>query len=492
MCREGLRRLRQSSPGTRLAAPVTVALLMLVGPVGLTSAAASGSSTPVRFGRPSLVAPFPSGWTEPRVAVGPDGTAWAVTNDPRTGDAAVLFSRDGRHWTRTPRELPGQVSASTDTDIVVTHTGRVIVTELDDSGLRIVTGYTDDRGRTWTSSRGTSFADSDRPWLAVGPNDPRTHQPRVYLLFHNLFTGSAVHEMFVATSTDGGASFGPPVPVAPPGSQAFLDLQCADSGGPSGLVVDRHTGRAYAVFGTRSSAAGGCGASATGEFEINVVGETRVWVATSPNGSLGSWSDSVAYDGAPDTVSASFEPATIDSAGNIYVAFSQTARRYPDFGQAAVRYVWARPGATHWSSPVTVTSGKPVGTYDPTPVAGASGRLAIAYYRAAPAPHGPPRWSLRLATVRRATGHSPRVAHAIVDSRSAYAESANDMGGSCASGPLAGAENGLECNRANDDLGIGLSQNCGLLVVYPMTKNSAPDDAPGTWSALQDAGPRLC
>ncbi|MDQ1705751.1 MAG: repeat-like domain [Frankiaceae bacterium] len=469
----------------------------------LLSAAVAGLSTLVpsvagagpsvaHFGRPMLVATMPSGWTEPRVAVAPDGTAWTVTNDAHTGDAIVLSARDGRHWTRTPNELPGQTAPSVDTDIVVTRTGRVIVTELDGASLRFVTGYTDDRGRTWTASTGTSYADTDRPWLAVGPNDPTTHQPRVYLLFHNLFSGAAGHEMFVATSVDGGATFGPPVPIALPGSQAFLDLQCADSGAPSAVAVDQRSGRIYAVFGTRSSLAGGCGASATGTFEINVVGETRVWVATSTDGSAGSWTDSLAYDAAPDTLSASFESAAVDPAGTVYVAFAQTAHPYPDFSKAAIRYVWARPGGARWSAPVTVTSGSPVGTYDPTLVAGAPGSIAVAYYQGTPAQGSAPRWSLRLATVRRATGPSARITHAVIDRRPSYAQTANDMGGSCASGPLAGAENGLQCSRANDDFGIALDRDCRLLVIYPSVANRAPGAAPGTWSARQDGGPRLC
>jgi hypothetical protein len=467
-------------------------LAALAGVSALLAPAAVAGPSHVGFARPTLVAGMPHGWTEPRVAVAPNGTAWTVTNDPKTGDAIVLFSADGRHWTRTKTELPGQSSASTDTDIVVTSTGRVIVTELDGSGLRFVTGYTDDGGRTWTASKGTSYADTDRPWLAVGPKDPTTHQPRVYLLFHNLFTGSAAHEMFVATSTDGGATFGPPVPVAPPGSQAFLDLQCADSGAPSAIVVNQHTGQIYAVFGTRSSAAGGCGASATGTFEINVVGETRVWVATSTDGAAGSWTDSLAADAAPDTLSASFESAAIDRHGTVFVAYAQTAHAYPDFSRAAVRYVWASPGLAHWSHPLTVTPGAPVGTYDPTLVAGAAGRIAVAYDQGEPAQGGAPRWTLRLATVTGATGRTPHVQHLVVDPRPAYAESADAMGGSCASGPLAGAENGLECNRASDDFGIALDNHCRLLLVYPMTKNAAPGAAPGTWSARQDAGPTLC
>src|SRR5207253_3163196 len=87
-------------------------------------------------------------------------------------------------------------------------------------------------GATWTASSGATLADQDRPWLATGPGN------RVYLLFHNLASGGVEHEMFVSTSTDGGATFAPPVPIAPPGSAAYLDLQCADSGAPSAQTAN--------------------------------------------------------------------------------------------------------------------------------------------------------------------------------------------------------------------------------------------------------------
>lgn len=472
---------------------VPAALTLLTATLAVAGAPARASApAETTFGRPVLLAGMPSGWTEPRVVTAPDGVMWAATNDPSSGHLVVMYSADGRRWHRTVTDPPGQQEPTTDVDLVVTASGRVIVTELDGAAVRFVTDYTDDAGRVWSTSRGTSYADTDRPWLAVGPVDPATRQSRVYLLFHNLLTGSALHEMFVATSRDGGASFGPPVPIATPGSAPFLDLQCADSGAPSALVVDRQTGRIYAVFGTRSSAAGGCGASATGTFEVNVVGETRIWVASSPDGTLGSWTDHLAYDGAPDTVSASFETASIDSAGSVYVAFAQTAHTYPDFSRAAVRYVATRDGAEHWSRPVTVTGGSPVGTYDPTVAAGGAGQLLIAYDEGQPANNGVPTWTMRFARVTNALGPRPHVVHGLIDRRPAYAETADEMGGSCATGPLAGAENGLLCDRASDDFGITLTRDCRVLVVYPTTRNSAAGSEGGTWAATQRSGASLC
>jgi hypothetical protein len=475
------------TPGRRLAlAFVAVAAVA----AAIAPAAASGATT---FGAAVRLAGLKSGFTEPRLAYGPDGTSWVITNDPDTGDAIVLSSTDGgTTWRRTPTEFPGQQQATPDTDIAVTRTGRIIATELDGAGVSFVTAYTDDRGHTWTPVQGTSTADTDRPWLAVGPDDPATHQPRVYLFWHNLVSGIAQHLMNVQTSTDGGATFGPPVPVALPGSRAYLDLQCADSGAPSSLTVDPRTGRIYAVFGTRTSALGGCGASVTGQPEANVVGETRIWVATSSDGSVGSWTDTLAADAGDKVVSASFETSALDAGGNLYVAYAQTRNPYPDFSQADVRYVRAPAGGTRWSAPVVVAPGTPVGHYDPTIAAGDRGRVAIAYYEGAPRAGQPPVWSVRDAVITAADTSRPQITYGVVDPRPAYAQTADDMGGACSSGPLAGLENGFLCDRAADDWAVGLDSRCRLTVVYPMSVNGAPGSAPGTWAAVQRGAPTLC
>jgi hypothetical protein len=319
-----------------------------------------------------------------------------------------------------------------------------------------------------------------------------THRPRVYLLFHNLVTGIGQHNMFVATSNDGGASFGAAVPLTLPGSQAYLDLQCSDSGAPSSLVVNGRTGAVYAVWGTRTSVAGGCGASVFGTPEANVVGETRIWVARSKDGSPGSWSDSLAADAGDKTVSASFEPAALDRAGNLYVAYAQTAHRYPDFSRAAVRYVHARADLRGWSKPRTIAPAGPIGHYDPSLVAGDRGELALAYYTGVPRGRKAPAWYVHAALVHGALGRRPRVEERRVSKIPAYAQSADAMGGSCAEGPVAGLENGLACDRATDDWGLALDRRCRLTVVFPTVANGAPGARPGTFASTQRGGSGPC
>jgi hypothetical protein len=313
----------------------------------------------------------------------------------------------------------------------------------------------------------------------------------MYLLFHNLASGLAQHEMFVATSKDGGATFDPPVPIAMPGEQAYLDLQCADSGAPSALVVGKG-GRIYAVYGTRTSAVGGCGASVTGTPEANVVGETRVWVATSPDGSVGSWENHLAADAGDKTVSASFEPAAVDRTGRLYVAYAETANPYPDFAGATVKYVHAGSDAKDWSQPQVVAPAGQVGHYDPSIVAGDAGELALAYYEGVPRAGADPVWFVRAARVSGAAGAAPKVVEAPVSDIPAYAQSPNAMGGSCAQGPLAGLENGLACDRASDDWGIALDPQCLLTVSFPTVANDAPGSDAGTFVSTQTSGSRAC
>jgi hypothetical protein len=277
-----------------------------------------------------------------------------------------------------------------------------------------------------------------------------------------------------------------------PGEQAYLDLQCADSGAPSALVVSPRDGRLYAVYGTRTSAAGGCGASVTGTPEANVVGETRVWVATSPDGSAGSWVNHLAADAGDKTVSASFEPAAVDRAGEVYVAYAETAHPYPDFSGAAVKYVHAGPAADKWSQPQVVAAAGPVGHYDPSMVAGDSGELALAYYTGAPRAGADPAWYVRAARVSAATSGSPRVSETPVSDIPAYAQSPNAMGGSCASGPLAGLQNGFTCSRASDDWGLALDPQCRITVAFPTVKNDAPGSDEGTFVSTQSGGSRPC
>jgi hypothetical protein len=391
-----------------------------------------------------------------------------------------------------------------------THPGRLIAVELDFGGINFRTSYSDDGGVNWTVSTTTGspvvttapstteLADQDRPWLATGPNN------RAYLLFHNLASGAANHNMYVATSADEGANFDPPIPVTSPGTQAYLDLQCADSGGPSNLFVNPRDGRVYAVFGTRSSvAAGGCGASVTGTFEVNVVAATRVWVATAPasgteipSGTVGGWAQSLAVDDntSGDIVGMQLAPSALDSGDNLYVLYPESSTPYPNYDGAAIKYVHATqsdvlanpygllgPANQVWSAPVTVAAGGGAGNLLPHVVAGGPGQIDMAYFAGTEIPGQTPpttaNWFLVAAQTLDALAPNPQISRVTINYPggppapvAAYSGwTASQMMGACnPSGPTAGVLNGLNCNRSTDVWGLALDSNGAFQITWPM------------------------
>ncbi|MDQ1687487.1 MAG: repeat-like domain [Frankiaceae bacterium] len=438
-----------------------------------------------------------AGGTEPRASVDPAGKRWVVTNSKSGGDAVVYGSTNGKTWTQTTGTLGNQLSATIDTDIVTTRTGRIIASELDFTGIRFITGFSDDGGKTWTASTGMPPADSDRQWLAVGPDDATTHLPRVYLLWHNLLSGTGNHNMWVQTSTDNGATFGAPVPTTLPGDEAYGDLQCADSGGPSGIAVDQKTGRIYVAFGTRSGpAVGGCTASVVGPFEINVVSATRVWVASSPDNAAGSWKQSLAVDRSTQhqekeqIVGMELSPLAVDLAGNVIVAFPES-KSVDDF-TAAAKYVWSPPGATSWSKPRTIAPLKDAGNILIHPVGGDAGRWGFAYMHGLKRAEGKPQWYSEYAVTTDGMSSDPHFQTVQLSNVPTYAGTAAVLMAQCGSGPAKGVENGFNCSRSADVYGIAMDLKGGAVVVWPGVSSAGDgSDGGGTYVASQLSGVSL-
>lgn len=434
------------------------------------------------------------GGTEPRIAVAPDGVAYAITN-AGGGDATVYGSRDGgRRWSNLG-PIAGQDSATIDVDIVALPGGRLVATELDTVGINFRTSWSDDGGESWTPSTGLStLADTDRQWIAVGPADAASKKATVHLAWHNLFSGLGAHGIFVQTSTDGGMSFGPPVPVTVPGEQAFADLQCGD-GYPSSLTVNQATGQLYVAFVTRGSAVaptGGCGASvAPGPAQVNIITPTRVWVATAKANSPASWRQSLAVDrvATGQIVGMQFAPLTLDSAGNAYVAFPES-RSATDF-TAALKYVHAPADLARWSAPVTVAPLADAGNILPHVVAGDPGRLAFAWLHGTSDRGAAPLWRLHAAVVLDALSKRPMVTRRAVGAAPAYSGTAKSLMGQCGSGPAAGLQGGLTCGRAVDNYGVTLDRAGRLLVVWSAVANPGEGAEAGTFVSVQRGGPTL-
>jgi hypothetical protein len=470
--------------------------VLAVAACGLASTAlpatASGTSAPV-FKTIKLA--DSSGLSEPRVTVAPNGLRYVVTNagkpnDIGIGAETIYRSADGIHWTKTSGQPSDQTEATTDVDIVSMRTGRILTSELDYGGINFRTMFSDDAGKTWTESVGNTLADTDRQWYAVGPDDPQTHQPRVYLLFHNLASGLVQHNMWVATSTDGGSTFGPPVPVATPGQQDYLDLQCADSGGPSNIMVDQRTGRVYVVFGTRSSPVGGCGGQPA---EVNVVAANRVWVVSADAANTavpGGWTPHLAVNdtGPPaHIVGMQLAPGAIDTAGNVYVAYPESIHDYPNYDGAAIKVVHASPSALDkWSTPTVVAKAGGAGNILPHIVAGAPGRIDVAWYHGVKVQGHKPDWYSYAAQSLDALSADPHWTHVRLSKiLGEHNQTASELMGACLQGQTA-TLNGFYCGRSTDVNGVAIDKCGRLLVVWP-----AQIDNGATYVSTQVSGPRL-
>lgn len=405
------------------------------------------------------------GNTEPRVAAAPDGTLHVVTNSG--GNALVYSSTDlGATWS-VRGSFPNQTVPTIDVDVVALPEGRLVASELDLGGVNFRTAYSDDGGSTWQVSSGAAtLADTDRQWLAYGPVNPVTGKRVVHMLWHNLASGFGNHNMYVQTSLDGGETFLPPVPTTLPGSQAYADLQCADSSGPSGISVNQTTGQVYVLFGTRTSSVaplGGCGASvAPGPLAVNVVPPTRLWAATSTDGGV-TWSQSLAVDRSStgQIVGTQLASLTLDTSGNAYVAFTESVSG-SDF-RSALKYVHADAALSSWSAPVTVAALSENGNILPHVVAGATGKLGFAWL------HGKSdgNWYAMVAQTLNGLAATPTIGAWQVSSVAAYSGSAASLMGVCGSGTTSGIENGFLCGRSPDVFGIAVDPTGHLVTSWP-------------------------
>jgi hypothetical protein len=443
---------------------------------------APSQAAPAKPGFTSVKLDGSSGSAEPRASVSNKGVHWITTN-AKNGDEVVYRSTDGISWKQVSKP-DGQTSATIDVDVVTMPNGRVLTSELDFAGINFITHVSDDEGKTWKQSTGQTFADTDRQWFAVGPPLPGATKPRVYLLFHNLLSGLLQHNMFVSTSTDGGESFGPPIPVALPPQQPYLDLQCADSGGPSNIFVNPKNGKVSVVFGTRSSPLGGCAAQ---PVEVNIVAANRVWVMTADaadTATPGAWLPSLAVDNTASgkITGMQLAPGAVDDAGNYYVAYPESVNPYPDYNGGPIKVVHSSDLKT-WSKPITIAPAGGAGNILPHIVAGEAGKIDVAWYRG----EAGGKWYSYSAQVLDALSANPHVVTTKLSDVVVEKGTASELMGACLDGPTA-TLNGFACGRSADVYGIALDPCGRLLVTWPAQAGLSTD---ATYSSKQVTGPRL-
>ncbi|HVB27630.1 MAG TPA: hypothetical protein VNE21_06945, partial [Mycobacteriales bacterium] len=257
----------------------------------------------------------------------------------------------------------------------------------------------------------------------------------------------------------------------------------------SNIVVSPRGDMVYAVFGTRSSPIGGCAAQ---PVEVNVVAANRVWVVGAPTGRTTdptAWKASLAVDdtAAGRIVGMQLAPGAVDTAGNVWVAYPESVKNYPDYNGAAIKLVHAAPGLAHWSRPILIAASGGAGHILPHLVAGAPGRIDLAYYTGVGT--GPATiWYSDAAQVLDGLSARPLITRVQLSAVPVERGTASSLMGACLSGPAA-TLNGFTCGRSADVYGIALD-GCGRLVVtWPAQAGFAGTD--GTYVSQQTGGPTL-
>jgi hypothetical protein len=217
-------------------------------------------------------------------------------------------------------------------------------------------------------------------------------------------------------------------------------------------------------------------------------------VATSPDGSAGSWTTSIAVDDSATNqiVGMQLSPGAVDNQGNVYVTYPESQHAYPDYSGAAIKYVSAPADLSRWSKPATVAPAGGAGHLLTHIVAGSPGQLDFAFFTGVDRSGAKPAWYIDAAQTLNGLSSKPSFSRVRLSGIPTYTGTASELMGACAEGPAEGAENGLVCSRSTDVWGIALDNECRATVTWPTVKNDAAGSDPGTFVATQTRGTTVC
>ena len=414
--------------------------------------------------------------TEPSVAVDrSDGTiyiAWQAS-----GTHVARSDNGGRSVVQTPITDPfgndigdvhlrvgGPTPCATPTANCLPGAHRVYVTSLERLPLTLQTrlAYSDDRGGHWSINDVAAVNPSliDRPWLAVYPSKVSAAQDKLYIAYHD-FT---VSQIWVATSTDGGTTFGATQSDVL-SFDAFAEANSFCNTIPSDIEVDPETGEVYVQWITsdpRQNAVG-CDLAQNQNFH-------HVYMAHS-SGALGfglaattTWDVHSIYDGPMSTnTDEIFATLAVDDSGtpgvggNVYSVF-------PDnLAGPTVFDIWfthsSNKGAT-WAPPVKVNSDK--GThYFPWIAAGSTGRVDFVWYNSpdsTPTDAEQSPWYVTFAQTVNGTAAQPKF------NQTAGSNSVIHVGGICTNGIFCSVTSG---NRdLADSISIAIDRGGSAALAY--------------------------
>ena len=301
--------------------------------------------------------------SEPMIRAGLDGTFWAASENGVTSGTIAWKSTDaGRHYATLPgpndasgTQDQGFAPGGGDVDIAVAPvrnaagTYNVYVSSLTLANISVSTSA--NNGASWTLNPvGAAVPGDDREWIAADGAS------KVCVSYHDV-----PENLWVNCSTDAGATFTQLASAFDSAHAAFL----IDNNSSGNLQIDPKSHVIYQTFSGASNLADtvGCGGFTCLD---------TVYMAVSTDGGQ-SFTDHVVYTNPDHNVAygSQFTQVSIDAAGNVYSVFSDGHN---------VFYAWSGNHGTTWSAPRQVNKAPSNTAIMPWSVAGAAGKIDIAWY----------------------------------------------------------------------------------------------------------------
>lgn len=305
----------------------------LVAAATLPSTAATRGPAPIAWGQNQTA--YQGDYGEPSIATGAYGRVYVTT--PGQGGAVYGASFDAGHtWTKKTVIKPTQgptadIASGTsggDSEVQVAENGDVILGDLTISGFEISRSF--DHGHTFTQQTFVPVGSADREWIAVSG----AKGEYVHVAYHELSTGT----MAVTSSSDGGKTFLPPIPIY---SQPTTVAQSAHNGTSIGQIVAGNQGDLFVTYGTTRLD--------TTDTTYGSPPISSIQLSVSHDHGL-TWSDHTVNAGAADANYGNFWMATgVDKAGNVYATYSGYAHK----GER--QHVWlqaSKDAGVTWSAPM--------------------------------------------------------------------------------------------------------------------------------------------
>ncbi len=358
-----------------------------------------------------------AGGNESYVGIGFVGSRTGNRVQAWQGSTRYNISPDGVNWNFVTGQIPGTAGGG-DVVTAVDAFGAYYIMEFcstTQGALQACLHKSTNGGASWTTTTIANVLPNpvDRPWIDVYPKlgatstITSTAQTRVYLEYHTFTDG----QTYVNTSTDGGTTFGPPIPVGAGTNTALPDSSCNTV--PSGVAVDQRDGTAYAVWLSGDDVAQntitGCNVTQIGPFN-------KAWVSKSTNDGL-TWtipSVGPAWTGffdittdTGDNANKLFGSIAVDYAGQVHVLVTARKKDQPlqyvadcenplvpcveNKADTDLVFVTSPDGGAHWTTPRDINlvhdadnnpDTNPHTYFYPWIYAGAKGMVGAVYYYA--------------------------------------------------------------------------------------------------------------